>query len=225
MLKIIDLLKKYSIAIFLLFIAVITIGSLWPRFSEHYQTGEISSGLRPQEGDNFKMVNVAAVYRFENGKRRRYETATSFFNHSDNLPFDTPYEEGGILICDKEVVFSIPMGDYMPETEGGVAKAFKYKSAWQKFKEGFFRTDKLAHFFSYAIFAILLLLLLQQHSRWGKGSQILAVLLLGTLFGGGIEYLQFEFIPGRDKELLDLLFNSLGLLVGIYFYFKIDVRR
>jgi len=213
-----ELLKKYSILIFLCYISVITLGSLWPRLSEHYQTGEISSGLRPKEGDNFKMVNTAAVYRMEDGKRRRYETANSFFSDSTNQPFDTPYEYGGILICDKDVVFSIPRGNDMPEEPGGIGKEFKKKDIWERLKEGVFRRDKVTHFVAYVIFAILMLILLQQHTRWNMLLKTIIVLVIGTLFGGGIEYLQFEFIPGRDKELLDLVFNTLGLLVGVYLY-------
>ena len=196
------------------------IGSLWPRITRHYQTGEISSGLFPKEGDNFKMVNIAAVYRLQEGKRRKYTSDTSFYNYSENKDFDTPYEDGGILICDKKTVFSFPMGDFMPFKPGGVGKKFYRKSFGDSFVEALFRKDKVKHFFAYAFFAVLLFILLQQYSSGSVKMNIIIILVSGTLLGGGIEYLQFEFIPGRDKELLDLLLNSIGLIGGILLYHK-----
>lgn len=219
------LLQQHSFTVFFIYVAIITTGSLWPRLSEHYQTGEIASGLTPKEGDNFKLANYPAVYRLEEGKRRQYTSDTSFFNHSENKPFDTPYELGGILICDKETVFSFPMGDYMPLEPGGVGKKYKQELAWDKFKTAFFRSDKVVHCFSYAVFAIFLLVVLQQYPQWSKFTKTIIVFLVGTLVGGSIEWLQFEFIPGRDKELLDLLFNTVGLVLGTYLYNKFITQQ
>ena len=197
---------------------VIVVGSLWPKLSRHYQTGEISSGLVPKDGDNFKIANDPAVYRLDNGQRRQYKSDTAFFNHSNNKPFDTPYEEGGILICDKEVVLSFPMGDYMPKEEGKIGEVYLHKKAWERFREAFFRRDKVKHCIAYAIFAFLLLLLLKRYTQWSTTIQGFVLLVLGTLLGEGIEWLQYLYIPGRDKELLDLAFNTLGLLLGYFIY-------
>lgn len=222
--KVRQFIEKYSFFIFIVYVGIITIGSLWPRFSVHYQTGEISSGQIPQNGENFKMVNDAAVYRLEDGQRRQYTSDTSFFNHSENKPFDTPYENGGILICDKSVVFSFPMGDYMPLEPGGISQKYKKKLAWDQFKEALFRRDKVVHFFSYLFFAMLLLMALERFvncSTWFKLGLVFGV---GTIVGGSIELLQFAYIPGRDKELLDLIFNSFGLIGGMLVFQKLGKR-
>ncbi len=213
-----ELLQKYSLPFLLLYMLLIITGSLWPRLSRHYQTGEISSGQIPKEGDNFKMVNDPAVYRLEDGTRRQYKSDTAFFNHSNNKPFDTPYEDGGILICDKEVVLSFPMGDYMPKEPGERGEAYFHKNTWQQLKESIFRRDKLSHFLAYGILAILCLWTFQYYRVASVFVSNIVALLLVISFGAGIEELQFAYIPGRDKELLDLLFNVLGGGIGLLIY-------
>jgi VanZ family protein len=216
--NVIELLKKYSLPLFVLYLVLVVIGSLWPKLSRHYQTGEISSGQTPKEGDNFKMVNDPIVYRLEDGKRRQYKSDTAFFNNSNNKPFDTPYEQGGILICNKEVVLAFPIGNYMPKKVGGRGETYLHKSIMDQLQEGIFRRDKVSHFFAYTGLAILLLMVLERYSRQQPLINLVIVLIFGILFGGIIELLQFEYIPGRDKELLDLIFNTLGILVGILIY-------
>lgn len=46
-----------------------------------------------------------------------------------------------------------------------------------------------------------------------RGTSVRAAVLLGACFSGGIEYLQ-SLIPGRDASPPDLLFNTLGALLG-----------
>jgi VanZ family protein len=215
---IVELLQKYSLPLFVCCLFLIVTGSLWPRLSRHYQTGEISLGQTPKEGDNFKIANDPIVYRLEGGKRRQYKSDVAFFNNSNNKPFDTPYKQGGILICDKEVVLAFAIGDYMPRKVGGQGEVYVHKSIWEQLKEGAFRIDKVSHFFAYSLFAILLLMVLDRYSTQVSMVKNILVLVIGIVFGAVIEQLQFEYIPGRNKELLDLLFNILGLLVGILIY-------
>lgn len=215
--------QRYIVLFFLLYMIVLVVGSLWPRFSRHYQTGEISSGLAPKEGDNFKMVNNPAVYRLDDGKRRQYKNEESFFIDPRNKPYDTPYEKGGILICDKKVVLAIPMGDYMPLKKGAVGEKYQEKYLQERLKEAIFRKDKVAHFIAYGGWAVLLMILLAYYFSYSFLGMTLIVLVTGTLFGGVLELLQFELIPGRDKEWLDLLFNTFGLLGGILIYSKVIV--
>lgn len=213
-----ELLKKYSLPLLVLYLFLIITGSLWPSLSRHYQTGEISSGQIPKEGDNFKMANDPIVYRLENGKRRQYKSDTAFFNNSNNKPFDTPYEQGGILICDKEVVLAFPIGNYMPKEVGGRGERYLHKNTWQQLKEAIFRRDKLSHFFAYMILAVLMSMVLERYSTWSSMAKKLLVLGIGIFVGAVIEQLQFDYIPGRDKEFLDLVFNTLGILLGIFVY-------
>ena len=146
--KTIELIKKYSLLLFVLHLILVVTGSLWPHLSRHYQTGEISSGKTPKEGDNFKIANDPIVYRLEDGKRRQYKSDTSFFNNSHNKPFDTPYEQGGILICSKEVVLASAIGNYMPSDIGGRGAVYLHKSVWEDLEAALFRRDKVSHFFA-----------------------------------------------------------------------------
>jgi VanZ family protein len=68
------------------------------------------------------------------------------------------------------------------------------------------------------VLAILLLMVLEEYSTQRSIIKYVFVLVFGIVFGAVIEQLQFEYIPGRDKELLDLGFNTLGILVGILIY-------
>lgn len=213
--KILGFIQQYSLYLFLVYATIITVASLIPNFSRHYQTGEIASGLTPKEGDNFKIANLHAVYRLKNGKQCQYLTETSFFNYPENKAFGTPYEEGGILICDVAVLQQFPRGDYMPEKPGEIAKKYKPKTFKERVEETAFRSDKLGHFGAYLVFALLFMLALQQLKIQPKALQVLIVLGLGSFWGGTIEWMQFNFVPGRDKELLDFMYNVLGLVVGV----------
>lgn len=213
--KILAFIQQYSLYLFLVYATIITVASLVPNFSRHYQTGEIALGLTPKNGDNFKIVNLPAVYRLENGKRHQYLNDTSFFSYPENKAFDTPYDKGGILICDPAVLQQFPRGDYMPEKPGDIAKKHKEKTFRERVEKTAFRSDKLGHFGAYLVFAFLFMLTLQQLKVEPKWLQILIVLGLGTLLGGTIEWAQFNFVPGRDKELLDFMYNVFGLIVGV----------
>ncbi|MCH2023013.1 MAG: VanZ family protein [Saprospiraceae bacterium] len=204
--------------IFVCYIHIILVGALWPKISRHYQTGEISLGIIPKEGDNFKMVNVPDVYRMEDGKRRKYISDTSFFNYPENMPFDTPYEDGGILICDKSVVLTIPIGDFMPFQKGDVAKKYIKQSIQEQILNVFSSIDKAFHFLAYCFFAILFLIILSNYTNWAFINKVLFLLFFGTLFGASIEFLQYAYIPGRDKEILDIIINSIGMLAGVILY-------
>ena len=67
--------------------------------------------------------------------------------------------------------------------------------------------DKLAHFLTYALFAVFAFRL-----RLGAAGFILCCLGI-VLYSALLEYAQ-SFIPGRTMSGLDLLANSLGVLVG-----------
>jgi len=190
------------------------VASLWPRISRHYQSGEKGLGIAPEEGDNFKAANLPAVYRLQNGKKHKYLSDTSFFNHPENEPFGTPYEEGGILICDVAVVEAIPQGDYMPLMPGDVPKEYQEKRFWEEFWVAFFRKDKATHFFSYFLWSLLFILALPPR-WWANHVFVWLTLLVGSMIGLSAEYVQGAFVPGRDMEALDMLFNFLGLLTGV----------
>jgi len=43
-------------------------------------------------------------------------------------------------------------------------------------------------------------------------------LLISTLFGITIEILQFTLIPGRSAEIMDIVSNTIGCLIGIVIF-------
>jgi VanZ family protein len=211
--KKIFLLVSYTIFLFVI--------CLYPRYNKHQHNGEISSGLSPKEGDNFKAVNDAAVFRLMDGEKRKYLSDTSFFSYPNNKEFDVTYENGGILICDLETVTTIPTGSYMPFKTNGVIKRFqeKEKKAENKnsFWSAFFRKDKAGHALAYFVWSSLFLFYLMSYtSPFSK--KVFITILIGSIIGTSLEYLQANFSVGRDGEYLDLFFNSVGLLLGIGFF-------
>lgn len=191
--------------------------SLWPR---HALPGppppkEKSSGLFPKEGENFKIVDAPVVYRLEQGKRRPYKSAAAFLARPENPPFGTPYEQGGILLCDSVVLLFYPLGVKMPKPEEGKLVPFK-KRPYQPLNEGssLIRKDKLGHLLVYMGLAILLWLTLSQIFAWPAVVIFWMVLLLGSLFGLGLELGQEFYSAGRDAEWEDMVMNMLGLGIG-----------
>ena len=76
-------------------------------------------------------------------------------------------------------------------------------------------TDKVAHFITYMFLTFIALISsTQKHS-------VLMILALQILIGVFVEFAQ-SFTPDRTPELLDVLANSLGVLVGalVYFLFR-----
>ena len=77
-------------------------------------------------------------------------------------------------------------------------------------------SDKGIHFVFYAIFAFLLYFPVYRFKKIAfsfLGSAVIVV-LIGFTFGALIELVQDRYIVGRFGEWLDLVANSLGLLVG-----------
>ena len=45
-----------------------------------------------------------------------------------------------------------------------------------------------------------------------------ASLLISTLFGIFIEIIQFSLIPGRSAEIMDIVSNTIGCIIGIIIF-------
>lgn len=67
---------------------------------------------------------------------------------------------------------------------------------------------KAAHLFEYAVLAILLYRAMRNDYGW-------RALLTGGLYALSDELHQ-SFVPGRNAELLDLAFDILGVVLGLY---------
>ncbi len=187
------------------------------------QTNEISSGWYPKEGDNFKLVNKKALFKLQNGARRRYLSKASFFSYPENKPFNTPYEKGGILICDKQTFASIPLGEYLPFAPTELPNGFAQKRYWADFRTAFFRKDKVAHVLNYIAWAILFLIVIMPYRSYSFKDKAIFTFIIGSIIGLSIEYLQDYSQLGRAAEVLDVFFNSVGLLIGIFIY-KYKIR-
>lgn len=69
--------------------------------------------------------------------------------------------------------------------------------------------DKLLHFGGYAVLTLVALAALRAQSA----RTVLAVVVLVTVFGGGVELLQGP-VPGRSVSTLDLVADAVGAVVG-----------
>jgi VanZ family protein len=172
--------------------------------------------LFPKEGSNFKIVDAPVVYRLENGKRRPYKSAEAFLTRPENPPFGTPYEAGGILLCDSVVLLLYPLGTKMPRPNADKLVSFN-KRPYQPLNQGksLLKQDKIGHLLVYMGLAVVLWLLFTHLFSWSSWMIFGVVLLVGTVFGLLLELGQQFFSAGRDAEGADVLMNVLGLLLGL----------
>ena len=196
--------------------------SLAPSLVDSNFKWEVASGLEPKEGDNFKMANRPAVFKLINGLKHQYLTESSYHSYEENKSFDTPYEFGGILICDKAVVDAIPDGKFMPFRPGMkyIDRAITSDSVW-----GYvFKIDKFLHFIAYFFYSFLILLTLNFMYESIHKAQYIGAFVFCLFIGLGLEVAQYVTASHRDPELLDVLFNSIGVLVGSYVYASVKDR-
>ena len=81
--------------------------------------------------------------------------------------------------------------------------------------------DKLAHISVFAVFGLLWFLVA---FKKGQAQKIVWVFTLLTFYGIVIETFQGLFVISRNFDLLDILANTLGLLLGMAIYFLIKKR-
>lgn len=200
------------------YLLILAVVSLWPRatFPSIPTPQEKSSGGLPKEGINFKIVDAPVVYRLENGKRRPYKSAEAFLTRPENKPFGTPYEEGGILLCDSVVLLLYPLGIKMPRPTLDKVVSLN-KRPYQPLNKGksLLKQDKVGHLLVYMGLAVLLWLVLRTSFNWSNRRMFGVVLLSGTVVGLGLELGQQFYSAGRDAEGADLVMNTLGLLLGL----------
>lgn len=205
---------RYGVGPYILLLIVL---SLYPRgaSSPIQEPGETSSGLLPQEGDNFKAIDDVVVYHLERGKRRSYKTGASYLQSLGNPPFGTSYEEGGILLVDSFVWLVYPLGRDMPRpkdtTSGLLAPTLAQGPAWW---EPYTHWDKLGHAGVYGVLGFLLWKSYRAPKRRQRYTVVWA-LSVGTALGWSLEWAQAMMALGRAAEWGDLLMNTVGLVLGI----------
>jgi VanZ family protein len=185
---------------------VILFLSLFP-----FSADTISNQL-PKEGDNFRYKKEKMVYKFENGVKRPYLSSEDFFSHN-NPGFGTKYENGGILVVTKSVLESIPTGEPVGRGLGSTETQIEYEPY-----RVLLSLDKMYHLLFYAWLSVACFFYFgSSYNKWG-----LAIILLG--FGAVIEVLQELFFIERSASLMDVFFNSLGILLGMFFVFWVEPR-
>jgi len=71
--------------------------------------------------------------------------------------------------------------------------------------------DKWAHV---GLFAVLLFLCCGAFSN-GKSRRVMLMLVVAVIYGLLVEFIQKNFIPNRDFDLLDLACDTIGAMLGI----------
>ncbi|HET9886150.1 MAG TPA: VanZ family protein [bacterium] len=75
--------------------------------------------------------------------------------------------------------------------------------------------DKLAHFGEYFVFGWLVARCFEE-CGWSKRKQLLWTLAFGV-FLGTVDELYQGFVPGRERDILDLTADTIGVLAGWYY--------
>ena len=79
--------------------------------------------------------------------------------------------------------------------------------------EGISFTDKLSHLFAYSVLAFTLLFAFAKQSRMLPYS-VIWVIILCSIYGVFLEWVQYSFFPNRYFEWLDALVNVIGTSIG-----------
>ncbi|MFH1729407.1 MAG: VanZ family protein [Pseudomonadota bacterium] len=82
----------------------------------------------------------------------------------------------------------------------------------------FWNADKLYHFIEYAVFSFLLVRALRFSFPNIRLPQY--TILITTLYGISDEVHQF-FVPGRYFSIVDMVFDAIGGVLGVYIYYFI----
>jgi VanZ family protein len=86
------------------------------------------------------------------------------------------------------------------------------------------RIDYLFHFLEFFILSILFIFMKMNHSAKLKFKHISWYVVLGMSAPFFIELYQ-ELIPGRTFNIIDFLYNSLGLVSGILFIWVLKINK
>ena len=78
---------------------------------------------------------------------------------------------------------------------------------------GFSHQDKLLHLGAYGLLAMLLLGSMARHPDGYRPRQVLLAAVLAALYGCSDEWHQ-SFVPGRMLDVLDLIADAVGALLG-----------
>ncbi len=79
--------------------------------------------------------------------------------------------------------------------------------------------DKIVHFGLYFVLALLIMAILTLNSKLKHSSWSYVITIFSCLFYGWlIELMQRSFFPGRSYEMLDVVADTAGAVVGVLLY-------
>jgi VanZ family protein len=91
-----------------------------------------------------------------------------------------------------------------------------------------FRWDYLEHFGGYFILGMIFVLWRGDRSFRIQASELIWFMVAGIIFGWIAEYIQI-FVPGRSFNIIDMLYNFLGILsgtfLGYFFLVRVVIRH
>ena len=77
-------------------------------------------------------------------------------------------------------------------------------------------TDKFGHLVIYAIFSVLMLFgVFKARNKVPNNPNAILVVSICSVYGVLMELMQFTFFPGRYFEVLDIIANIIGSIVGL----------
>jgi VanZ family protein len=84
----------------------------------------------------------------------------------------------------------------------------------------FFSFDSFAHGFLFSVLTFLMIVGLKKQYTFPRLRHyaVRTSLFVSSLFGISIEFLQHFFIPGRQGDIIDVLSNTIGCLIGILIF-------
>ncbi len=100
---------------------------------------------------------------------------------------------------------------------GKTMNSFSFSDLWN--------IDKLGHLLVYGIHTILLLQGFRQLNKEILIGHCISALLLSVLLGFSIEIIQDSFFPDRHFDILDLIANIIGSIVGLIIYNFLKTMR
>lgn len=82
----------------------------------------------------------------------------------------------------------------------------------------FIKIDKLGHFAVYGILTFLLAFGYHKNNPTISKNMLLKCLIISSLYGICLEIMQYAFFPNRYFEVLDIIANISGSIIGILFF-------
>jgi VanZ family protein len=82
------------------------------------------------------------------------------------------------------------------------------------------RLDYLIHFLEFFILSILFMFCIRNKNSMVNFNQLLLYLVIGIAFAFFIEFYQ-DIIPGRKFNIVDSIYNSIGIVSGLLFLYML----